>query len=252
MSTPNMLIHVFVDFALGTGVLEDEGTIHELLSQLWKHSIVQIASACRSIKCSLCYGSCTTPEKQPPRRNPPPSTTLHLAMHLGPVLLAPHRLRLINCIARQRSIIRHSRRIALPFLSPRVEWPSALHHHFWSVTLHLVTYRLDTALQPWKPIPWSSLHPVPELSWRQRDGWRSAAIDLAESCWFLCAVCLSKLFKVGRGDPQTWLLQLCHDGPNGIIWQCITVPDFFFIIMLGLELIHLWTRTMCCGSRLCI
>ena len=42
-------------------------------------------------------------------------------------------------------------------------------------------FGLDAAVQPWKPIPWSSLHTVLELNWTPHEVWRSVAIDSAES-----------------------------------------------------------------------
>lgn len=140
-STPNMLIHVFMDFALGAGA-----------QSCWNmsgpstnccHNFGSTPSSKMSLHAEALSVLCTKGQAQPPKNNPTPLFPLHqstLGDTVRYVLLAPHKLRLINCIARQRSIIDHSRRITLPFLSPRVEWQSALNHQFWSVALHSPGY----------------------------------------------------------------------------------------------------------------
>ena len=52
-------------------------------------------------------------------------------------------------------------------------------------------YDLDAAAQPWKSIPWSSLHAVLELNWGPHEVWNSVATDSAESWRPLRTMCLS-------------------------------------------------------------
>ena len=78
-------------------------------------------------------------------------------------------------------IFDHSSRSAFVWLSVSALIHPSDYHCIQRFALHLLMYGLDSAAQLWKPIPWSSLHTVPELIWRPHEVWRSVASDSAES-----------------------------------------------------------------------
>ena len=114
-STPNSLIHVFMDLALCTGAQScwnrkgpnSPNCSHKVGSM--KLSKISWSAEALRVPFTGTKGPSPTPEKQPHTIIPPPPNFTLGTMQRSTVLLATAKPRLIHRIARRRSVIHHSR-----------------------------------------------------------------------------------------------------------------------------------------------
>ncbi len=160
-STPNSLIHVFMDLALCTGAQScwnrkgPSPICSHKVGSMEFSKISWYAEAFR-VPFTGTKGPSPAPEKQPHTIIPSPPNftvgTMQSDKYRSP---GNHQTqtRPSDCQMEKRDSSLQRTRLHCS----RVQWWRALHHGIPRFALHLVTYGLDAAARPWKPIPWSSL-----------------------------------------------------------------------------------------------
>lgn len=156
-STPDSIIHVFMDLALCTGAQscwKRKGPAPNCSHKVGSMELSKMFWYPEAFKVPFTgsKGPSPTPEKQP-HTIIPPSPNFTLGTMQSEMYRSPGNLRTqtrpSDCQMEKRSSSLQRTRLHCSI----VQWRCALHHYIWRFALHLVMYGLDAAALPWKPIP---------------------------------------------------------------------------------------------------
>ncbi|XP_051526065.1 uncharacterized protein LOC127424703 [Myxocyprinus asiaticus] len=156
-STPNSLIHVFMDLALCTGAQScwnRKGPSPNCSHNVGSMELSKISWYAEAFRVPFTgtKGPSPAPEKQPHTIIPPPPNLTDGTMQSDKYRSPGNRqtqTRPSDCQMEKRDSSLQRTRLHCS----RVQWRRALHHCIRRFALHLVMYGLDAAAQPWKPIP---------------------------------------------------------------------------------------------------
>ena len=228
-STPNSLIHVFMDLALCTGAQScwnRRGASPNCSHKAGSLELSNISWYAEAFRLPFIgtKGPSPAPEKTTPHTIIPPPPNFTLGTMQSDKYRSPG-----NCYTQTRpsDCQMEKRDSSLQRTRLQCSWVQlccALHHCVWHFALHLLMYGLDAAARPWKPIPWSFLHTVLELIWRLHEVWRSVAIDSSGSCrplreYYICSV---KKYTM----PLGWrFCQFTSQSTNSALPHCISMQQ---------------------------
>ncbi|XP_051528965.1 uncharacterized protein LOC127426291 [Myxocyprinus asiaticus] len=156
-STPNSLIHVFMDLALCTGAQScwnRKGPSPNCSHKVGSMELSKISWYAEAFRVPFTgtKGPSPAPEKQPHTIIPSPPNFTVGTMQSDKYRSPGNRqtqTRPSDCQMEKRELSLQRMRLHCS----RVQWRRALHHCIRRFVLHLVMYGLDAAARPWKPIP---------------------------------------------------------------------------------------------------
>ena len=158
-STPNSLIHVFMDLALCTcaqSCWNRKGPSPSCSHEVWSMELSKISLYAEAFRVPFTgtKGPRPAPEKLPHTVIPPPPNFTLGTMQSDKYRSPGNRQTQTPSDPSDRQMVKRDSSLQRMHLHcSRVQWRRALHHCIRHFALHLVMYGLDAAARPWEPIP---------------------------------------------------------------------------------------------------